>query len=101
MEGFDTMSSTEIEEPPVHILKSAEVHVFDRVNYRGTGARYVAKFYPYSSFPIIFKGDTYEGVVESIETFREEQLAIHEKGFLNRAAGAKKRKDARDKKEKA
>jgi hypothetical protein len=91
------MSNTESKEPPVHILRSAEIHVFERVYPDGTGARYVAKFYPYSSFPIIFKGDTYEGVEDSIEAFREEQLAIHEKGFLVRAAASKKRKEARDK----
>jgi hypothetical protein len=91
------MSNTESKEPPVHILRTAEIHVFKRVYPDGTGAEYVAKFYPYSSFPIIFKGNIYDDVVDSIEAFREEQLAIHEKGFLVRAAASKKRKETRAK----
>jgi hypothetical protein len=91
------MSNTESKEPPVHILRSAEVHVFKRIDSNGTGAEYVAKFYPYSSFPIIFKGNNYDEVMDSIKGFREEQLAIHEKGFLVRAAASKKRKETRAK----
>jgi hypothetical protein len=91
------MSNTESKELPVHILRSAEIHVFKRVYHDGTGAEYVAKFYPYSSFPIIFKGNVYDDVVDSVEAFREEQLEIHEKGFLVRAAASKKRKDTRAK----
>jgi hypothetical protein len=95
------MSNTESKELPVHILRSAEIHVFERVHSNGTGAEYVAKFYPYSSFPIIFKSKAYEVVVEAAEAFREEQLAIHEKGFLVRAAASKKRKDTRAKNKEA
>jgi hypothetical protein len=91
------MSNTESKELPVHILRSAEIHVFKRVYPDGTGAEYVAKFYPYSSFPIIFKGNLYDEVMDSIKGFREEQLAIHEKGFLVRAAASKKRKETRAK----
>ncbi len=93
------MSNTESKELPVHILRSAEIHVFERIDSNRNGAQYVAKFYTYSRFPIIFKGNTYRDVMDSITAFREEQLAIHEQGFLVRSAAAKMRKHTRTKNE--
>ncbi|MGN7869360.1 hypothetical protein [Paracoccus sp. 22332] len=72
-----------------HPIRSAELHVF-----QGLGAasgRYVARFHPYDTYPVLFTGPSAEAVEAKAEAFRSDAIARHEAAFTARAQARQSR----------
>lgn len=72
-----------------HPIRAAELHVF-----QGLGAasgRYVARFHPYDTYPLLFTGPSAEKVEAKAEAFRSEVIAKQEAAFAARAQAKRAR----------
>lgn len=67
-----------------HPIRSAELHVFGGIG--NAEGRFIARFYPYDTYPILFIGKTEDAARQAGEDFRAETLAKHEADFISRAA---------------
>lgn len=86
-----------------HPIRTAKVHVFQRVDSDGKGYAFIAKFYPYKTYPVIFNGATHDEVVAKAEAMRTEAIEKHEASVIARQEAKAKADAARaaKKKEKA
>lgn len=72
----------------MHPIRNAELHVF-----RGIGSaegRFIARFYPYDTYPIFFTAKSETAAREAGENFRSETIEKHEQAFINRAKAIEK-----------
>lgn len=67
-----------------HPIRAAELHVFEGVG--NAAGRFVARFHPYDTYPIIFTGPSADAVTKEAEAFRTSTIAKHEAAFAVRAA---------------
>lgn len=83
----------------MHPIRNAELHVF-----RGIGSaegRFIARFYPYDTYPIFFTAKSESAAREAGETFRSETIEKHEQAFSNRAKAIEKARTTRANRKKA
>jgi len=78
-----------------HPITEHQIHVFERVNYDGSGINAIARFWPYDSFPIFFAGSTPEKAIEAAEKFRAETVEKHEAAYLARESARAAREAAK------
>ena len=74
-----------------HPFRDAQLQVYMRLD----GKEFVARFAPYSTYPMIWAGTTEAGVREAAEAFRADAIAKHEASFITRAEALAKAKEAR------
>ena len=79
-----------------HPIRKAKLHVFRRFDHHEGGAKYIARFSPYDTWPIFFSGESAAQAIKAGETFRTEALDQHEQAYQNRMAGRDKAKAARE-----
>lgn len=79
-----------------HPIRNAEIHTFERADVQDNGARWVARFWPYNTWLIIFNGDTEEAAHSEAEAFRADVIEKNEAAFVNRAEGREKARKARE-----
>lgn len=83
-----------------HPIRLAEIHTFKRVDSNGNGSEFIARFYPYKTYPVTFSGPTAESVTDLAEDMRAEAIEKHEASVIARqerqakAKAAKKAKEA-------
>jgi len=78
-----------------HPFRDAELHVFMRCNANGKGASYLARFYPYDTYPVLFFAAQHDAAVEKAEQFRDDTIAKYEAAFVVRQEAAAKGRAAR------
>ena len=81
-----------------HPMRDAPLHVFKRVQSDGKGYDWIAKFYPYNTYPIYHHGDTEQEAVDSAEAMREEAIVKYEKDYITRKEALKKAAETRKRK---
>lgn len=80
-----------------HPIRKSEVHVFRRED----GQKFIAKFTPYSTWPIIFIGNSAAEVRDKAEEFRADVIEKNESGYAKRQAALEKARAARKEKKEA
>lgn len=78
-----------------HPIRNAELHIFERVNKSDNGSDFVARFHPYDTWPVFFKGQTREEAERKAAQFKQECLDKHEVDCIarqQRAEAMRKRK---------
>lgn len=66
-----------------HPIRKAEIHVWQRTE--GTnGVQFIARFYPYKTYPVTASGDTEADVVGKMEALRTEAIEKHEADVIRR-----------------
>ena len=73
-----------------HPFRDAELHVFMRCNANGKGASYLARFFPYDTYPVLFFAASQDGAIAKAEQFRGDTVAKHENAFTARQEAAAK-----------
>ncbi len=80
---------------------TAPIHVFQRVrDMSGGGVEFIARFYPYDDFPILFSGNTKDDVAQKARDWREEQLEKYAKVREVKLENARKAREAKQRKAK-
>lgn len=75
-----------------HPIRSAAVHTFSREDGNDGGHAWLARFYPYSVYPVFFHGETEADVIAQAEALRAEAIEKHEAACIARQEAAEKRK---------
>ena len=81
-----------------HPMRDAELHTFERATDSGNGAIWIARFYPYDTYPVFFHGRTEADAVANAETLRAEAINKFEAGIIARKEAKAKAAEARAKK---
>jgi len=84
-----------------HPIRDAALHVFERTDDAAQGPRFMARFYPYSIYPVFFTGPTKDAAIASAEELRAEAIAKHEAAYILKQEAKAKAKAARDAKKEA
>lgn len=75
-----------------HPMRDAPVHVFQRTNPDGHGSAFIARFWPYSTYPVFATGQTEDEARTALETLRTEAIEKHEAAYIARREAAAARK---------
>jgi len=78
-----------------HPFRDAELHVFMRCNANGKGASYLARFFPYDTYPVLFFAASHDAAIAKAETFRADTIAKYEAAFITRQQAVEKARAAR------
>lgn len=81
-----------------HPFRDAALHVFERVDSERYGCSFIARFWPYETYPVFFPGATEADARGSAEAFRAEAIAKHEAAFIAKQEAAAKARASREKK---
>lgn len=81
-----------------HPMRDAELHTFERATDSGKGAVWVARFYPYDTYPVFFHGRTEQDAIRNAEALRTEAIEKHEAAVISRKEAQKKAAETRAKK---
>jgi len=84
-----------------HPIADANLHVFKRLEADGIGLEYVARFYPYKTWVILFQGNSLDDVTTNAEKFRAKVIADNESAYLANEARKVERAEQRKKKAEA
>ena len=76
-----------------HPIRNAEVHTFQRTDNGSGTVAWLARFYPYSTYPVFFQGSSEEDVVSQAEALRTEAITKYEKAFIIQQEAKVKRKE--------
>ena len=79
-----------------HPIRNHTIHVFQRCDYETGGVQFMARFHPYDTFPIFFKGATEQAATDAAEAFRTETIEKHEASVIARQEGQAKARAARE-----
>ena len=79
-----------------HPIRNAPLHTWARCDENEGGARYIAMFAPYSTYPMYFKAPTLQAVTDAAEDFRAESIQKHEAAVLVRQENKAKAQAARE-----
>ena len=79
-----------------HPIRNHTIHVFQRRDGLAGGTPFIARFHPYDTFPIFFKGATEQAVIDAAEAFRTETIQKHEASVIARQEGQAKARSARE-----
>lgn len=85
-------------EPSGHPMRKAQIHTFKRCDGGYRGVNYIARFYPYDSYPVFFHGETEAEAIASAEALRTEAIDKYEKGIIIRQEAAIKSAETKAKK---
>lgn len=80
-----------------HPIRKAELHIFKRVNKGDKGSEFIARYHPYDTWPVFFKGQTQDEAESKAEEFKQECIDKHEAEVLlrqQRAEAMRNRKTA-------
>lgn len=78
-----------------HPFRTAELHVFKRHDDQPGGCQWIARFEPYSTWPIIVHGKTQAEVVEKAEAFRAQEVERHEAAWIAKRENIEKARRAK------
>lgn len=67
-----------------HPIRKAAIHTFKRQNCDGNGREWLAQFYPYKTYPVIFSGETEQRAIDAAEAMRTEAIEKHEAECIRR-----------------
>ena len=81
-----------------HPMRDAEIHTFERANDSGKGACWIARFYPYNTYPVFFHGATEAAAIDNAEALRSAAIEKYEAGIIARKEAKLKAAKAREKK---
>ena len=84
--------------PAGHPMRKAQIHVFKRCDGGYRGVNYIARFFPYDSYPVFFHGETEEEAIAAAEALRTEAIDKFEKGIITRQEAAIKSAETKAKK---
>jgi hypothetical protein len=84
-----------------HPFRDAPLHVFERVDTLDGGANYLARFYPYDTYPVFFSGKNEDAARAQAEAFRADAIAKNEASFITRQAALEKARQTRQAKKDA
>ena len=71
-------------EPAGHPMRKAPIHVFKRCDGGYKGVNYIARFYPYDTYPVYFHGESQAEAIAAAEVLRSEAIDKFEKGIIAR-----------------
>lgn len=71
-----------------HPIRKAKLHTFERKDLEKGGVDWIARFHPYSTYPVFFTGKTEDEAVAKAEALRAEAIEKHEQSCINRAKAA-------------
>jgi hypothetical protein len=75
-----------------HPIRKAEVHTFQRTDSGKGSVSWLARFYPYSTYPVFFQGSSEEDVILQAETLRTEAITKFERSYIIQQEAKVKRK---------
>jgi len=84
-----------------HPMRDAELHTFERSTDSGKGAVWIARFYPYDTYPVFFHGATEADAIKNAEAIRSEAIEKYEAGVIARKEAQKKAAETRARKREA
>jgi hypothetical protein len=76
-----------------HPIRDAEVHTFQRTDNGSGKVSWLARFYPYNTYPVFFQGSSEEDVVTQAETLRAEAITKYETAYISQQEAKVKRKE--------
>tara|TARA_R110000851_G_scaffold135883_1_gene271494 strand:+ start:1231 stop:1506 length:276 start_codon:yes stop_codon:yes gene_type:complete len=76
-----------------HPIRNAEVHTFERKDVGEGTALWLARLYPYNTYPIFFQGHSEDDVVAQAESLRAEAISKYEKAYITKQEAKLKRKE--------
>lgn len=79
-----------------HPIRKAKIHTFERKDREDGGANWIAKFFPYSTYPTFFQGVDEKSAVEKAEKFQADAIEKHEAACINRQKAREKAKAKRN-----
>lgn len=82
-----------------HPIRKAAIHTFKRENGDGNGREWIAQFYPYKTYPVIFSSKTEQGVIDAAEDMRTEAIEKSEAECIRRQEAKEKAAQKRKAKE--
>jgi len=84
-----------------HPFRDAELHVFGRMDDGHNGASFIARFWPYETYPVFFPGATEADAQSLAYRFRDEAVAKYEAQFIARQEAIEKARLTREAKKEA
>ena len=81
-------------EVPHHPFRDAQIHVYKRLDVED---EYLARFYPYNTYPVVWKGTTPEEATQRAEAFRVETLEKHEANYLQKLKNLERANKSKEK----
>tara|TARA_R110000764_G_scaffold83102_1_gene163533 strand:+ start:758 stop:1036 length:279 start_codon:yes stop_codon:yes gene_type:complete len=81
-----------------HPIRTAEVHTFQRTDSGSGTVAWLARFYPYSTYPVFFQGSSEADVVTQAEVLRTKAIEEYEEAYIKRESAKVKRKETLAKK---
>lgn len=82
-----------------HPMRDARIHVFAGIDE--AAGKFIARFAPYDTYPILFIGSSADDVRQKAEDFRADAIARNEATYIARVEALTKARAARKAKEAA
>ena len=76
-----------------HPIRDAEIHTFQRTDLGNGTVQWLARFFPYNTYPVFFQGVSKAVVVEQAEALRTEAIDKYEKSSIAHQEAKIKRKE--------
>ena len=67
-----------------HPMRKAAIHTFQRNDTHLNGAKWIARFHPYDTYPVFFHGATEQAAIDAAEAIRTEAIEKYEAGIITR-----------------
>jgi len=73
-------------------MRNVVIHTFKAVTNSPNADPFISRLYPYSKYPILFKGDTQEEVEQKARDFVDDAVNRHEAEYIRRVERTKNMK---------